>query len=281
MLIDIIMTVDITYIDLKEVESQPQEFNNNNFIGDLSIQQYHDILSMTNCSKWIDIIHCDYYVVELDENDCEVLLKAGQSGVITQRIPEMYIQELESIANKIQYPYVKSFARLERCSLKDGCLGAGPFLSAFEIVKGLCTSYRCYKQFLRNKTQKVFITPWNDNIKECFEFRVFVYNRKVTAISQYNIYSDYGLKDKPLCALSRSIIRLVEQQLNHFPQLPTSYTVDVYFVEGNTVLSLDNIIEFNSFGKELAAGSCLFNWIRDYNQLYGKNDDRVEVRVIN
>jgi len=39
------------------------------------------------------------------------------------------------------------------------------------------------------------------------------------------------------------------------------------------------IIELNSFGLQMAAGSCLFNWITDYDQLYGKNQN-IEIRIV-
>ena len=40
------------------------------------------------------------------------------------------------------------------------------------------------------------------------------------------------------------------------------------------------LIEFNAFGAQMASGSALFHWLRDYNVLYGMNGDNyIEVRV--
>jgi hypothetical protein len=37
-------------------------------------------------------------------------------------------------------------------------------------------------------------------------------------------------------------------------------------------------IELNSFGKEYASGSALFDWIQDYSILYGLNGNSIEFR---
>lgn len=274
------MNIKVCCISSIEIENNPNEYNTNNNLGDMPYEEYNKALDLTGCSKWIDSLHREYHVVELNEKDCEVMMNVGKSGVITQRLPMMFHDEIMEVINKIHLPYNKCFARMERCSFKDGCLGAGPFFSSHDIVKGLCTSYRCYKQFLKKrKEEKVFILPWNHAIKEQGEFRVFVCNKRITAISQYNIHEDYGLKHKHLSELANTIIDLVKDKvINSITTLPPSFTVDV-FVSGDDNL-YNNIIEVNSFGKELAAGSCLFHWSKDQKQLYGNNNDVIEFRVV-
>jgi hypothetical protein len=273
--------IKVSFVGLIEIENNMNEFNTKNNLGDMSYEEYNKALDLTGCSKWIDYLHSIYHVVELDAKDCKVILKAGKSGVITQRLPLMYEDEIMEVTSKIQIPYVKCFARMERCSLKDGCLGAGPFFSSKDIVSGLCTSFRCYKQMLKNREkEKLFILPWNDMIQERDEFRVFVCDKRITAISQYNIHEDYGLKHTDLFKLAKIIIDLVKYKvINIINSLPPSFTVDV-FISDIDNLSNNMIIEVNSFGKELAAGSCLFNWTKDHAQLYGKNSDIIEFRVV-
>lgn len=273
--------IKVSVISLIEIENNTNEFNTKNNLGAMSYEEYNKALDLTCCSKWIDSLHSIYHVVELDAKDCKVILEAGKSGVITQRLPMMYEEELIEVTSKIHLPYVKCFARMERCSLKDGCLGAGPFFNSKDIVSGLCTSFRCYKQFLKNREkEKIFILPWNDLIRERDEFRVFVCDKRITAISQYNIYEDYGLKHKHLSKLADIIIDLVKGKvINTIQTLPPSFTVDVFISDINN-LSNNMIIEVNSFGKELAAGSCLFHWTKDHKQLYGKNNNVIEFRVV-
>lgn len=273
--------IKVSLVSLIEIENNANEFNTKNILGDISYEEYNKALDLTGCSKWIDSLHNLYHVVEIDGKDCKVILEAGKSGVITQRLPLMYEDDIMEVTSKIHLPYVKCFARMERCSLKDGCLGAGPFFTSKDIVSGLCTSFRCYKQFLKNREkERLFILPWNDMIQERDEFRVFVCDKRITAISQYNIHEDYGLKDKHLFKLANIIIDLVKcKVINTISTLPPSFSVDV-FISDIDNLSNNLIIEVNSFGKELAAGSCLFNWTKDREQLYGKNSDIIEFRVV-
>ncbi|DBA71757.1 TPA: hypothetical protein ACH3X2_011028 [Trebouxia sp. C0005] len=49
--------------------------------------------------------------------------------------------------------------------------------------------------------------------------------------------------------------------------LPASFTLDV-FCHADQDFAV-KLIELNSFGAQLAAGSCLFDWVKDYEMLYG------------
>jgi hypothetical protein len=275
------MDIKVFFINLNDIRYNTNEFNTKNDLGDMSYEEYDKLLDLTGCSKWIDSLHNIYYEVELDAKDCKIMLNAGKSGVITQRLSKLFEDEILDVISKFNIPYDRCFARMERCSLKDGCLGAGPFFSSLDIVRGLCTSFRCYKQFLKNREkERLFLLPWNDAIQERDEFRVFVCEKRITAISQYNIHEDYGLKHKHLSKLANIIIELVKcKVINTIKTLPPSFTVDV-FVHDSDSRSNDIIIEVNSFGKELAAGSCLFHWTKDNEQLYGKNGDVIEFRVV-
>ena len=100
------------------------------------------------------------------------------------------------------------------------------------------------------------------------EFRVFIYNNNITAISTYcSEFTNYTLlSDEELTNISNMIYDFHKSLKIQFET--KSYTMDI-FLNSNQQIEL---IEFNSFGFWLSAGSCLFDWIDDYNILYGTGD---------
>jgi hypothetical protein len=63
--------------------------------------------------------------------------------------------------------------------------------------------------------------------------------------------------------------------------LPSEFCLDVFCRPDLSV----ELIELNSYGAQMAAGSCLFHWLKDYDQLYGLSTTEgekreVEVRVV-
>lgn len=62
--------------------------------------------------------------------------------------------------------------------------------------------------------------------------------------------------------------------------LPSDFCADVFCRPDLSV----ELIELNSYGAQMAAGSCLFHWITDYDQLYGvcnaSGRSEVEFRVV-
>ena len=274
----------ITLIPIEEVYNNIDDYNTNNFNEGMSCEEYNKQMQQTGLSKYIDDLYdpSEYSVCRLGKEDVDVLLEAGKSGVITLKPPSAFKEELEEISTRIQRDLniglgqgLKAFVRLERCSLKDSCIGAGPYMSSLDIVHGLCTSFRGYnymKKILESEgVLDIYIFPWKDNIKMEHEFRVFVHCGRITAISQYNIYNDYGLSALDLEGIAMKISELPRSTA----KLPPSYTMDVYLDEHMN----PHIIEYNSFGKEMAAGSCLFHWIKDHDQLYGLNEG-IEIRVV-
>lgn len=59
--------------------------------------------------------------------------------------------------------------------------------------------------------------------------------------------------------------------------LPDAFTLDV-FCHASQGFAVE-FFELNSFGAQLAAESCLFDWVKDYELLYGCSDT-LEIRVI-
>lgn len=223
---------------------------------------------------------------QLGVEDCKNLAKAGQVGILTKKYPMLYEDELQAVEAKLQpLPSPPYFARLSRCSTKGGQGGVGPFYIAKQIVTALVTSYRCVTALEQQEPVGLYLLPFQPHFDCDKEFRVFVHNCKVTAVSQYNEAEDCGwgtYADADLLKVVGSAVDLLDEMLQKAAELklalPSCFTLDVFcHIDQDFAVEL---IELNSFGAQLAAGSCLFDWVEDYDLLYGLSDT-LELRVIN
>jgi len=109
------------------------------------------------------------------------------------------------------------------------------------------------------------------------EFRCYVYNRKLTAISQYQCYCVFPslMDEKHVLQCRSSIVNYIEKIKHIFPM--DSFVIDIVVLPDYTC----QVIELNPFGIDMASGSALYSWIKDYDLLYGKLDiDFVPIRIL-
>lgn len=272
-------------------------------IPNITFEEYTQQLELTNKKHWVKYFPDpnETIKVPLPLTHCRTLKEASVIGYLTQDRPRN-IEELENVEN-----YIKSylpdhhvgqwFIRIDTASPKDGKYGPGPLLSAKEIVTSLSTSLRIHKAL--NKTteteETLYIVPWRSDWHESLEFRVFVHNKKVTCFSQYVWHYDVGWNDNNIKIVAPHILEFCNTKV--LPVFPLdSYVVDVIIVvdspmthekrkipefTSDTIFHIE-VIEFNSFGAELASGAALFHWLNDYDKMYGTiQDDKVVVRYVN
>lgn len=120
-----------------------------------------------------------------------------------------------------------------------------------------------------DETCTIYLMHWKD-IDLDKEFRAFVYQNEITAISNQNLYSP----NKWLMGLTESEIKnIIYLMLQHFEinikdkiRFIESYTMDLALI--------DNVVYFiepNGFGKYYSAGSSLFQWVNDHEKLHDCN----------
>lgn len=288
-----ISDIIITSISIEYVLDNTDEFNTNNHRIILNNEElitsdiYEETMTKTSFKNWADLIDLEYKEIELSLQECIIIQNAGKSGQLTNRVPNQFLDELKEISNKIKHLliYKPCFARFNRCSLKNGINGPGPFITGLDIISNIVTSYRCLDEINRNINfgnipTILYIIPWDFDMNIENEFRIFVHNHRITAISQYYIYKYCGWNEniEDMKIMAKLVNEKLQVLLNkdETKQLPFNFTMDVLYNKGyNNV----KIIELNSFGLQMAAGSCLFNWITDYDQLYGKNQN-IEIRIV-
>jgi hypothetical protein len=104
------------------------------------------------------------------------------------------------------------------------------------------------------------------------EYRVFVFQNRITSISQQHLYERNYLfqnmsdneKDNKIKKYISIITNYFENKIKKSITHMESYTYDFIIKDDD----IPYLVEFNSFGKEQAAGSSLFHWIIDEDKLY-------------
>jgi len=115
------------------------------------------------------------------------------------------------------------------------------------------------------------------NLPVDHEFRCFIHNRKITAISQYQCYCVFpALADEQHVRECRdTIVNFLETIKHIFPM--DSFVIDIVVLPDYSC----QVIELNPFGIDMSSGSGLFNWRKDYDLLYGKLDiNFVPIRIL-
>jgi hypothetical protein len=260
-------------------------FNTNNHWKDEKIPppaDYDAKLEQGNMINWIDLFHPrdSYTKIVLDESDLYWMLKAADSGMHTGEFSHIYDEELEYTCDKYkdQFPPGNWFIRTERVSLKYGRFGCRPYTNMKDIIISIVTStnaHRCIKH--GDTTCPIYFMKWLD-LDHDKEFRIFVYNNNITAVSAQYLYNINKwlntLSDEQIKKVISDIILYFNEHIKDKMTFMKDYVMDLVLLENNKPY----FIEPNSFGKYYASGSSLFHWINDETKLY--DNSVVELRYV-
>ena len=124
----------------------------------------------------------------------------------------------------------------------------------------------------------IILREWDEKLRQDYEFRCYVHNRKVTAISQYNCYCYFeSLQDEEHAKRIRSSITSFIDKVSGCIRTP-SFVIDIGVLEDYSC----QVIELNPFGAYMSSGSALFNWLDDYDLLHGNLEgfDYPSIRIL-
>ena len=142
--------------------------------------------------------------------------------------------------------------------------------SGKEAMSLLLTSERVYSDMLDwlkyGEPEQICIREWDEEMVLENEFRVFVHNNRITAISQYDHYTYFPslepMKQKLLCGLQEA------WENSHTLLGSPSYVVDIAYIPAKQNKNERFvIIEYSPFLP--CTGSALFSWTSDINILEG------------
>lgn len=252
-------------------------------------QHLHYDLSLSYFGQHYDLIlnsrglsGTEVYVGWLPRAAITAILEVSNLAVICQRIPEDDLEDNLAIMERHKtFPSRENpegwFARLDLVSLKDA--SNQPLMSARDLAYALAMSTRAHPS-LKNEGQngaKIYFLPWDNTMTSKREFRVFCPPSpdmpKITAISQYAWHSPFlfseGETPESICstvmAESQRILDEIKNSKGFNLALhQQGFTFDIRLRPDGRM----ELIELNAFGALTGCGSCLFHWIRDFQQLY-------------
>jgi hypothetical protein len=276
------MNIIIEEIELDSVLYYGKErYNSNNhWVNNEKPENYESELKNCETSKWIDKFHPNYTVINIFKPDICWIKEAYSIGNITRKFPSQFNDEKEKIVMKYNtgniFENEEYFIRSDSVSLKHGMHGIGPYKSFDKIIESICTCKNGHSPIDKStESIKLFLLPWI-KFEYMNEFRVFVFQNRITGISQQNLYESNYILNK-LTENDRKI------QINKYIDIITKYFEEkikksIIHMESYTfdfIIKDDlspYLVEFNPFGKDQASGSSLFHWIIDEDKLYNREN---------
>lgn len=269
--------IKLSYISKSHLDAHRENYNSaNHWIDNIKPDNYDEYLKSTWTRTWIDKFHTSYTVINIRPCDTVWMKDAYTIGNITGRFPKSYKAALmDALSSYPDIDQCNYFVRAENVSLKTGCKGIGPYKRTKDILRSLVTCRSNHTPVREDvDTIKLYLLPWQ-NINEKYEFRVFVNDKRVVAISQQNWFTVYDYEPDELIAIASKIMEYYENKIKLAINLD-NYTIDMAILDSGEPY----FIEVNCFGREYAAGSALFHWLLDDAVLYPKSYDSVEFRYL-
>jgi len=259
---------------LSSVQNNPSRYNVNNDRTHGRPEDYFDFGLKTQTSAWVDQFHSNYRVINIQAYWlAKAAIPGGMAGIFPRTFSEELTEYLESMTKTFERVFdgTPYFVRSERTSLKYGVHGAGPYYDLKSIIESLITSIPDHSPLPREPGPvKLYLFPWLD-INPDTEFRVFVYNGVITAISQQHLHGvNKSASDEIipswLDCITRAFTGTIRDMISHLD----TYTYDFAILRNGEPY----FIEINSFGAAYSAGSALFHWTIDREILTPERPDQ-------
>lgn len=257
-------------IDLDDILANDKiKYNSNNhWPNNIKPSNYDEIVSLSNTSYWIDKFKT-YKKITINSKELSWMRECNKISEQTRKFSHQFDDELINLLHSHQeYDYLFDgtpyFVRCDNVSLKYGQHGVGPYYNLKQIIESSVSSLSGHSPIKGHDVLNFYLIPWV-TINPDKEFRVFIYNGKLTCISQQNCYRRNSLDVMELEQLCKIIVSYWENTIKANITHINSYTIDIAILDDSTPY----FIEINGFGKEYAAGSALFHWIIDETKLYG------------
>ncbi len=250
--------MNIVKIELHDIITKDKKRYNINNQFDMP-SNYETVLQQTYFNKYKHLKSYKEIIIPIKS----WMYDAHKISNITGKFPNQFIEELEEYITKYNILFDKEyFVRTENVSLK---YGKKIYNNTKDIIIDIITSPNRHTPLNKKVKELILYLIEPVEIDKNLEFRVFVYNNKVTAISQQFIYQKNTIiTDNNVLSICNKIVEYIYNHIIPYINHIKNYTIDLAIVNNNVYF-----IELNSYGAEYAAGSALFHWIIDKDILEG------------
>jgi gamma-glutamylcyclotransferase (GGCT)/AIG2-like uncharacterized protein YtfP len=171
-----------------------------------------------------------------------------------------YFQTLSELGNrgfdvKDSNTQTMAIAFLNHLRIQNGEEALNLLLTSERIYIDLLDAIRC------GEFDQLVVRKWIPELTYDREFRMFVYNKKLTVITQYDHYCCYPYLHDEKEEIQQRLIDFWENEINPRMRTVPNYIVDVADIPGKGVV----LIELSPFLK--CTGTALFNWKLNKQQL--------------
>jgi hypothetical protein len=241
---------------------------------------YPQVLDSTNTQNWIYRFHDPQtiHTLTLDKEDLEWMQKARKIGRMTRKFSKLYQDDLQDTLKKYTEatpwftPDSKWFIRTPRVSLKNGQHGPGPYTNLQQVLESLVSSNPGHDCFNDDDTQlTLYFMPFLSQLDDAKEFRIFIHNHEITAISQQALFTTNPWLTHlyNTIAIEPIVHKILDHYNTHIKEKMQdylkSYTMDLALIGPELQ---PYFIEPNPFGGNYSAGSALFGWEQDHETLH-------------
>jgi hypothetical protein len=272
---------EIARLSLKDVENNEGTMYNVDNLYHEEPEDYWDVTNSFSTDKWIHLFHerDKYHVIKLIEDDLVWMKEAQLHTVLTGKFPQQFRDHLTTTCKRHQAIFdgimehgSKWFVKTNHYSLKYAEHGTGPYYSLDKVVESLVTQVDGHSAIEQDDSEvMVYFFPWIE-MDHRKEFRIFVCDNRVTAISQQHL-------DKINSWLSTKsdleIVSIIDRVINHFNEhiqsrlsFLGSYVMDLVLVGES---ERPYFIEPGPFGAKYSSQSSLYHWIIDKELLGDSN----------
>lgn len=210
---------------------------------------YYDLSDLTFKSVLID----------LSSNDINSLISYEFNDVLLNKIDSAIKMLITNQNDKV-------FVKLYSVSPKDEFSEPIDLTAknSIEVLKLLTDSERTYNSLCRNIKCGIMLREYVQHLDPDNEFRLFVFGYNLRAISQYKCYN--YIEKYQDSSMRSHIYELICKWWNDVNKKFTfsDFVADIVFLDNDEI----KLIEINSYGPGLLAGSALYNWDVDYDILH-------------
>eukprot|EP00551_Chaetoceros_affinis_P008366 CAMPEP_0203670166 /NCGR_PEP_ID=MMETSP0090-20130426/6334_1 /ASSEMBLY_ACC=CAM_ASM_001088 /TAXON_ID=426623 /ORGANISM="Chaetoceros affinis, Strain CCMP159" /LENGTH=403 /DNA_ID=CAMNT_0050534979 /DNA_START=13 /DNA_END=1224 /DNA_ORIENTATION=+ len=245
-------------------------------ISDYICAAYRDHFTFDKFSHLVDP---PPFLVHLSSLDRTELLEKARIGCLTGKEFEQHHLDdfsnvmVESIQNYCQrYPGGVFAKTLEKSAKNDTTLR--PLHEPLEIIQQLTSSRDVLCNLEHKVTSKLVLMPWNSKISKMNEFRLFVHDSRLVALSQQQWYRSVEITEEMAIIAAKAACEFVQNIVEgvKWPDI----VIDAWIDYDNKKWHL---IEINPGGISMSSGSSLFEWKVDAKILEPDGNEQNDIYV--